>query len=65
MPYKSDAQRRFFHSDGAAKAGITPNMVKEWDESSKGADLPERKGSTHDHNKRRLHRAIQKAILGK
>lgn len=43
MPYKSDAQRRFFHSEGAAKAGITPAMVVEWDSASKGKDTPERK----------------------
>lgn len=41
MPYKSEAQRRFFHSEGAAKAGITPAMVKEWDTASKGKRRPE------------------------
>lgn len=35
MPYKSEKQRRFFHSKGVAKAGITPSMVKEWDEATK------------------------------
>ena len=43
MPYKSDAQRRFFHSAGAAKAGITPAEVKEFDQASKGMKLPEKK----------------------
>jgi len=42
MPYKSDAQRRFFHSPGAAKAGITPAEVKEFDTASKGKKLPEK-----------------------
>lgn len=42
MPYQSEAQRRFFHSSGGRKAGITPAMVKEWDEASRGKDLPER-----------------------
>lgn len=42
MPYKSEAQRRFFHSEGAAKAGITPAMVQEWDAASKGKKRPER-----------------------
>lgn len=42
MPYKSDAQRRFFHSSGAKKAGITPSTVKEYDKASKGKDLPEK-----------------------
>lgn len=36
MPYKSAAQRRFFHSPGAAKAGIKPATVKEFDKESKG-----------------------------
>lgn len=44
MPYKSDAQRRFFHSAGAAKAGITKAEVKEFDQASKGLSLPERRG---------------------
>ncbi|MDD5394956.1 MAG: hypothetical protein PHE17_18210 [Thiothrix sp.] len=39
MPYKSDAQRRFFHSAGAAKAGISKKTVKEWDKVSKGKAL--------------------------
>lgn len=41
-PYKSDAQRRFFHSPGAKKAGVTPEQVKEFDAASKGKKLPER-----------------------
>lgn len=41
-PYKSDAQRRFFHSPGAKKAGITKKQVKEYDEASKGKKLPEK-----------------------
>lgn len=45
MPYKSDAQRRFFHSKGAAKAGIKPSTVKKYDRASKGKDLPEKVGS--------------------
>jgi len=42
MPYKSDAQRRFFHSPGAAKAGLTESKVKEFDKASKGKKLPEK-----------------------
>lgn len=42
MPYKSDAQRRFFHSPGAKKAGISENQVKEFDSASKGKKLPEK-----------------------
>jgi len=41
MPYKSDAQRKFFHANKAKleKQGID---VKEWDEASKGKSLPEK-----------------------
>ena len=39
MPYKSDAQRKFFHSKGAKKAGITKKMIKHWDKVSKGKKL--------------------------
>lgn len=46
MPYASDAQRRFFHSPGAAKAGITPSQVSEFDAASKGKKLPEKKKKT-------------------
>ena len=41
MPYKSEAQRRFFHTDTAKKAGITGKEVKEFDQASKGMSLPE------------------------
>jgi hypothetical protein len=43
MPYKSEAQRKFFHTDTAKKAGITASEVKEYDEASKGKKLPEKK----------------------
>lgn len=40
MPYKSDAQRRFFHA--AEKRGdISAKTVNEFDKASKGMDLPE------------------------
>lgn len=42
MPYRSDAQRRFFHSPGAKKAGITAKDVKHWDDESRGRKLPEK-----------------------
>lgn len=42
MPYKSAKQRAFFHTDTARKEGITPKMVKEFDDASKGKKLPER-----------------------
>jgi len=51
MPYKSQAQRRFFHTDTAKRKGITSAEVKEFDQSSKGMKLPEtakkRRGIKH------------------
>ena len=47
MQYKSDAQRKKFHallSDGK----ISPKVVLEFDEASKGKDLPERVGDQTD-----------------
>lgn len=43
MPYKSSAQRGFFHTAAARNEGITPKIVSEWDAASKGLtnkDLP-------------------------
>lgn len=40
MPYKSDQQRKFFHTDTAKKEGIKPSIVKEFDQASKGLKLP-------------------------
>lgn len=43
MPYKSDAQRRYFHA--AEKRGeISKKTVDEYDKASKGKDLPEKVG---------------------
>lgn len=42
MPYDSDAQRRFFHSPGAKKAGISDKTIKEFDQASKGKKLPKK-----------------------
>lgn len=41
MPYKSAKQERFFHTKTAAAKGIKPSTVKEFDQASKGLDLPE------------------------
>jgi len=40
--YASDAQRRFFHSQGAVSSGITPAEVKKRDRASQGKALPEK-----------------------
>jgi hypothetical protein len=57
MPYKSEAQRRFFHSKGAKRAGITSAMTKEYDKSSKGLNLP---SVVHDGEHHHMKRAIKK-----
>lgn len=41
MSYKSEKQRRFFHTDTARKQGISKKTIEEFDKSSKGMDLPE------------------------
>lgn len=43
MPYKSEAQRRFFHTDTARRQGISEKTVAEFDRASKGKRLPARK----------------------
>ena len=35
MPYKSEAQRRFFHTETASRKGITAAMVREYDEAGR------------------------------
>lgn len=42
MPYKSERQRRFFHTASAKEAGITDADVAEFDQASQGMNLPER-----------------------
>lgn len=41
MPYKSEAQRRYFNSS-AGKAKIGKEEVEHWNEVSKGKELPEK-----------------------
>lgn len=73
MPYKSDAQRRFFHTDTAKKKGITPEQVAEFDEASKGMKLPEKaemhsgekaEKKMHPADKKRKRAVIDNAIRG-
>jgi len=65
MPYKSDAQRRFFHA--AAERGEVPkSVVREYDRESRGKKLPEKAGegnpdsNTGGEDKRR--RDIRKTV---
>jgi hypothetical protein len=44
VPYTSDAQRRFFHTDTAKRKGIKKSTVDEFDQASKGRKLPKRVG---------------------
>jgi hypothetical protein len=39
MPYKSDAQRKFFHAN---EKKLGAKTVKHWDKASKGKKLPAR-----------------------
>lgn len=41
MPYASQRQRRFFHTETARRKGISAATVHEFDEASKGMRLPE------------------------
>lgn len=45
MPYKSNAQRRFFHA-AEARGEISSKTVKEYDRASKGKKLPEKIGKS-------------------
>lgn len=45
MPYKSNQQRKFFHTAGAKKAGISEKTVAEYDKASKGMKLPNKKSA--------------------
>ena len=49
MPYVSNAQRRFAHTDTAKKKGFP---TEEFDKESKGKKLPEKKGKKMKSKKR-------------
>lgn len=49
MPYSSKAQERWAHTPEGEKALGGPSAVHEWDQASKGKDLPEKKRKvTHE-----------------
>lgn len=52
MPYKSDAQRKFFHTPTARKKGISASTVKEFDNASRGMSLPKKVGKKKSRKKR-------------
>lgn len=47
MPYTSQKQRAFFHTDTAKAKGIKPSTVKEFDSASKGLKLPKVSPKVH------------------
>ncbi len=59
MPYKSEAQRKFFHTDTARKSGITPKMVSEYDKASVGKSLPKKVGT---HSRPEVTNSAREAI---
>lgn len=63
MPYASDAQRRFFHTNTARKKGISAKTVKEYDTASKGMSLPPR--STKSPQQRALAGFAKAAGMGR
>jgi hypothetical protein len=42
MPYRSIKQEKFFHTDTAKKKGITGDIIRDWDNASRGMKLPDR-----------------------
>lgn len=44
MPYKSEAQRRWAHTEKGIKALGGKKNVEEWDRESKGKKMPEKVG---------------------
>lgn len=53
MPYKSDAQRRYFHA--AEKRGdVSKKVVDEYDKASKGKNLPEFVDELKKRRKKRM-----------
>ncbi len=42
IPYRSQAQRRLFHSPMAKRKGISAKVVKEFDDASREKKLPKR-----------------------
>jgi len=56
MPYKSEAQRKFFHTKTAKKKGITEAMVKEYDSASAGKKLPKKVGRHNSEDQKFINR---------
>lgn len=61
MPYKSDAQRKFFHTDTAKSKGISSKTVFEFDKASKGMKLP-KKAKSKTKPAKLVMQSVSKAI---
>lgn len=63
MPYKSDAQRKFFHA-AEDRGEISSKTVHEFDEASQGKKLPEKVGVGHAHMHQKMLKNAKKLWRG-
>jgi hypothetical protein len=54
MPYTSDQQRKWAHTEAGMKALGGPSKVAEWDAASKGMKLPKKVGKLQSMKKRKM-----------
>jgi hypothetical protein len=52
MPYKSDAQRKWAHTEKGTKALGGKSKVAEWDKQSKGKSLPSKVENKNNNKKK-------------
>jgi hypothetical protein len=52
MPYKSDAQRKWAHTEAGTKALGGKKKVAEWDKETKGKSLPKKSTSKITNKKK-------------
>lgn len=63
MPYKSDKQRKYFHA-AEERGEISPEVVNEFDEASKGKKPPEKVGIGHARMHQRRMEKVKKKWRG-
>lgn len=63
MPYKSDKQRKFFHA-AEERGEISHKTVHEFDEASKGKELPEKVGVGHARQYEKMKEKTKKLWRG-
>jgi len=54
MPYVSDQQRKWAHTEAGEKALGGPAKVAEWDAASKGMKLPKKVGKLSSMKKKKM-----------